>query len=75
VAGADVPNALRRHAYALTSIQPGSGSDDLAPLRQLVAGARVVGLGEAAHDGGGDPRVPHVRRRVRPTRRDTSTAT
>lgn len=45
----EVTAALRRHAHALTSIRPGSGFGDLDPVRDLVAGARVVGLGEAAH--------------------------
>jgi erythromycin esterase len=39
----------RQHAVALSSVEPGSGFEDLEPLRAMVAGARLVGIGEASH--------------------------
>src|SRR4051794_31944631 len=45
----DVVEALRRQARLLDTIRPGSGSADLQPVRDLVAGAQVVGLGEGSH--------------------------
>jgi len=40
----------RAHARPLTSLDPASPLDDLGPLRRVVGGARVVGLGESLHD-------------------------
>ena len=41
---------LRAHAVPLTSVEPGSGFDDLRPLVDVVGDARIVGLGEATHN-------------------------
>lgn len=40
---------IRRRAIPLATVEPGSGFADLAPLREVLAGVRVVGLGEATH--------------------------
>ncbi|AEV85262.1 Erythromycin esterase type II [Actinoplanes sp. SE50] len=34
----------------LSTLDPDAGLDDLEPLRELVGGARVVGIGESAHN-------------------------
>jgi erythromycin esterase len=44
-----IVDQLRRHAIRLESITAGSGFEDLRPLRKILSGARVVGLGEATH--------------------------
>lgn len=40
---------LRANAYPLATDAPGSGFVDLARLAPLVAGARIIGLGEGTH--------------------------
>ncbi|MCC6521568.1 MAG: erythromycin esterase family protein [Polyangiaceae bacterium] len=40
---------LRASAIPLATVHPGSGLDDLAPLRATIGGARIVALGEATH--------------------------
>jgi erythromycin esterase len=40
---------LRANALRLTSVEPGSPFDDLAPLRATLRKARIVSLGEATH--------------------------
>lgn len=40
---------LRSRAIPLTSVTAGKGFDDLMPLREVLRGVRVVGLGEATH--------------------------
>lgn len=40
---------MRPHAIPLISVEPGAGFDDLRPLADRMAGARVVSLGEATH--------------------------
>ncbi|HWL85864.1 MAG TPA: erythromycin esterase family protein, partial [Polyangiaceae bacterium] len=40
---------LRKHEMPFTTAEPGHGFADLALLRPIVEGARVVGLGEATH--------------------------
>lgn len=40
---------VKQHAIALASVEPGSGFEDLEPLRAIVGAARVVGVGEATH--------------------------
>src|SRR5256712_1459590 len=47
--GGDDPAALRAHAIRLAGVDPARPDDDLAPLLERLAGARVVGLGEATH--------------------------
>jgi erythromycin esterase len=47
-AGPDI-GWLRQNAVALRTTEPGGDYADLAPLRQMVAGAHVVALGEATH--------------------------
>src|SRR2546425_204869 len=46
---ADDPAALRAHAIPLAGVDPAVPDDDLAPLLERLAGARLVGLGEATH--------------------------
>jgi erythromycin esterase len=43
---------VREHEIPLTTVEPGHGLADLAPLRAIVGDARVVGLGEATHGTG-----------------------
>src|SRR5262249_40592063 len=40
---------LKANGLVLATASPGSGFDDLAPLRTRLAGARIVSLGEATH--------------------------
>ncbi len=40
---------LRRNAIVLRGVAPGTGLADLAPLRDVLRGVRVVGLGESTH--------------------------
>lgn len=40
---------LRQSALPLRSVEPGGSEMDLAPLRQVVGAARLVGLGEETH--------------------------
>jgi len=40
---------IRKHAVPLATVQPEQGFKDLAPLRERIGEARVVGLGEATH--------------------------
>jgi len=40
---------IREAASPLGTTSPGSGLDDLEPLRRMIGPARVVGLGEATH--------------------------
>jgi erythromycin esterase len=40
---------MRQRTMPLRSLEPGSGFDDLRPLRGVLAGVRIVGLGEATH--------------------------
>jgi hypothetical protein len=40
---------LRTNAMPVRSVDPGSGSSDLQPLKTILQGVRVVGLGEATH--------------------------
>jgi erythromycin esterase len=48
-AGPEVVSWLKANAIPLASAEPGSGFDDLAPLRSLIGDARIVSLGEATH--------------------------
>ena len=45
----EVVEWLRKNAIPIATAQPGGGVDDLRPLGDLFAGARVVSLGEATH--------------------------
>src|SRR5689334_7225745 len=40
---------LKANLMPLASAEPGSGFDDLQPLRSLIGDARIVSLGEATH--------------------------
>jgi len=40
---------LVRNTHKLSHVEAGRGFEDLAPLRSILAGVRVVGLGEATH--------------------------
>ena len=44
-----VVTALQSNAIPLNSIQAGSGFADLEPLKNILAGKRIVALGEATH--------------------------
>jgi erythromycin esterase len=44
-----VINWIQQHAAPLTTTDPAAPLTDLAPLRQIVGDAQVVGLGEATH--------------------------
>ncbi len=46
---AEVLQALRRNAFPLKSVSAGQGFDDLRPLKSILAGKRIVALGEATH--------------------------
>ena len=46
---AAIVDQLRRQAIRLESITAGSGFEDLRPLKEILRGAHVVGLGEATH--------------------------
>src|SRR5919108_5070177 len=53
--------ALRAHAIPLAGTDPELAEDDLAPLLGRLAGARLVGLGEATH---GDHESFQLKRRL-----------
>jgi erythromycin esterase len=40
---------LQKHAIPFATVQPGSGFDDLMPLKEIIGDARIVALGEATH--------------------------
>lgn len=40
---------VKDHAVHLTSIEAGSGFDDLQPLKKIIGDARIVSLGESQH--------------------------
>src|SRR5215213_4878193 len=40
---------MRSHLVPLRSLEPGSGQQDLEPLRNQFQGVRIVGLGESTH--------------------------
>lgn len=40
---------MKQQAAALDTAEPGSGFADLQPLKEIIADARVVGLGETSH--------------------------
>jgi len=46
---AAIVTRLRSQAIRLASVTPGSGVDDLKPLKEILRDVRVVGLGEATH--------------------------
>jgi erythromycin esterase len=45
----EVSEWLGRRAVALSGLTPGSGTADLRPFADALAGVRVIGLGEATH--------------------------
>ena len=45
----DLKAEIAQSAVPLNGVEAGIGFDDLAPLREWIDGARVVGLGEATH--------------------------
>ena len=45
----EVVDWLRQNAVPIATAEPGSGLDDLRPLAEMFAGARIVSLGEATH--------------------------
>jgi erythromycin esterase len=48
-ADAEIKGFLADHAISLATLQPGSGTADLAPLKAMIGDARVVAIGEATH--------------------------
>lgn len=48
-ASPEVVRALEGRTHPLVSIHPGSGFEDLEPLREAFEGRRIVALGEATH--------------------------
>ena len=40
---------LREDAVHLRTVAPGSGSDDMQPLKAMIGDSRIVALGESAH--------------------------
>lgn len=56
---ADIQEGLQEHAIHLTTIEAGSGFDDLMPLTSMIGDARVVSLGETAHLNGSFYKVKH----------------
>ncbi|MBU7024169.1 MAG: erythromycin esterase family protein [Theionarchaea archaeon] len=40
---------LQRNAIPFTTTEPGSGFEDLMPLKEVIGDARIVALGEATH--------------------------
>ncbi len=48
-ASQEVLNALRESTFPLKSVDSGQGFDDMQPLKPLLAGKRIVALGEATH--------------------------
>ena len=49
LASAEVLQALQENTFALKSVDAGQGFDDLQPLKTILAGKRIVALGEATH--------------------------
>ncbi|MFF6787305.1 erythromycin esterase family protein [Streptomyces sp. NPDC012510] len=46
---ADIARWLTEHARPLSTLTPGAPADDLEPLRDILRGVRIVGLGESTH--------------------------
>lgn len=49
LASDEVIEALQENAFPLASVDAGQGFDDLQPMAPLLAGKRIVALGEATH--------------------------
>ena len=45
----EINNWLRENAIPFNTTEPGSGFDDLMPLKEIIGDARIVALGEATH--------------------------
>ncbi|WP_215448255.1 erythromycin esterase family protein [Streptomyces sp. ATCC 21386] len=45
----DIARWLTEHARPLSTLTPGAPADDLEPLRDILRGVRIVGLGESTH--------------------------
>lgn len=58
---ASTSNWLSQNAVPLTTVLPGSGFDDLAPLRQMIGSAHLFGMGEDTH---GTSEFFHMKHRV-----------
>ena len=58
-ADARPPGEVERGVWRLDGIDPDLPLDDLAPLRPILEGARVVGLGEKIHTSGGYSTMKH----------------
>jgi erythromycin esterase-like protein len=48
-ASKEILQALRENTYPLKSVDAGQGFDDLQPFKTILAGKRIVALGEATH--------------------------
>ncbi|MFF0447944.1 erythromycin esterase family protein [Streptomyces sp. NPDC004609] len=55
----DVTDWLARNALPLTTLSAGAPTDDLQPLRDILDGVRIVGLGESTHGTGEFFRLKH----------------
>jgi erythromycin esterase len=56
---AELHTWLKEYAVHLNTIAPGSGFDDMQPLKALIGDARIVALGEASHCNGSFSRAKH----------------
>ncbi len=56
---AELHTWLKENAIHLNSLETGSGFDDMQPLKTIIADARIVALGEAAHCNGSFSRAKH----------------
>ncbi|HHY16748.1 MAG TPA: erythromycin esterase family protein, partial [Firmicutes bacterium] len=45
----DITAWFKEKAIPLNSVEPHSGFDDLQPLKEVLKGVRILGLGEATH--------------------------
>ena len=55
----EVHDWLQKNTINLTTIEAGSGFDDMMPLKAMIADARIVSLGEHAHLNGSFYKVKH----------------
>jgi erythromycin esterase len=55
----EVHEWLQKNAINLTTIEAGSGFDDMMPLKAMIGDARIVSLGENAHLNGNFYKIKH----------------
>ena len=56
---AELHTWLKENAVHLSTLEAGSGFDDMQPLKAIIGDARIVALGEAAHCNGSFSRAKH----------------